>query len=231
MPRTGRRIRPRHRRRWWDEYSMPPTRATAATTTTGIDVARFALLSVATLPFPFTVWIARFTHDYAYRVSICREALTGRDPELASASRNREDRGGKAAGSGGGERRRSLLGRERELAEASDLLDRRGAVADTGDRGAATRRESRRSCRSCCCATAATTIVAAVAAASRTSSSLSSASTACRPSRTRWCARSTLRWLRLRRALVDVLPFAGSEILVTKERFGGPGIWPRRSRS
>ena len=29
-----------------------------------------------------------------------------------------------------------------------------------------------------------------------------------------------LRWLRLRHALVDVLPFAGSEILVMKERFG-----------
>ena len=76
-PRGGGRIRPRTAA---PSSSRMPRYYLPAPPTSPLDVARFGLLSVATLPF--TVWIAYFTYDYVYRVEICQEALGRQDDDL-----------------------------------------------------------------------------------------------------------------------------------------------------
>jgi len=197
----------RQRQRWNAPYYVPPT-------TTGIDIARFGLLSVATLPF--TVWIACFTYDYVYRVDICRDALTKQDAELTSQS---ED----GTGNGG------LLGRDKELSEVSNLLsqDPSQIIVVAGGNEAGKSRfvsELLRGCGGKCnnhdntsththqhrlSADRGVTYVQLAQLVDSLSSFTHVLVQA-----------FDLRWLRLRHALVDVLPFAGSEILVMKERFG-----------
>ena len=201
IPATAGRIRPRHYRFRYGApppyaYRMPPA-------TTGIDIARFGLLSVATLPF--TAWIAYFTYDYVYRVDICREALTKQDAELTT-----HQSGDDAVRGDGG-----LLGRDKELAEVSNLLSQDPSqiivIAGGNEAGKSKfvsellRRKTHR--------LSADRGVTYVQLAQLVDS-LSSF--------TQELVHSfELRWLRLRHALVDVLPFAGSEILVMKERFSG----------
>ena len=204
------RVRPRYAR--WNNnvpaYHVPPT-------TTGIDIARFGLLSVATLPF--TVWIAFFTYDYVYRVDICREALTKKDDELT-----RQNGDGAAESNGGG----GLLGRDKELAEVSNLLgqDPSQIIVIAGGNEAGKSRfvsellrdgagkskgKSKNDALHCLSADRGVTYVQLAQLVDSLSSFTHVLVHA-----------FDLRWLRLRHALVDVLPFAGSEILVMKERFG-----------
>ncbi len=201
IPATAGRIRPRHHR-----YGAPPPYAyRMPPTTAGIDIARFGLLSVATLPF--TAWIAYFTYDYVYRVDICREALTKKDAELTT-----HQSGDDAVRGDGG-----LLGRDKELAEVSNLLSQDPSqiiVIAGGNESGKTKLVSE--------------LLRSAGKAHRLSAdrgvtyvqlaqlvdSLSSFTQVL-------VHAFDLRWLRLRHALVDVLPFAGSEILVMKERFSG----------
>ena len=183
---------------------MPPK-------TTGIDIARFGLLSVATLPF--TVWIAYFTYDYVYRVDICREALSKKDDELTQ-----QQSGDDAAESNGGG---GLLGRDKELAEVSTLLsqDPSQIIVIAGGNEAGKSRfvsellrggvgKGKGKVNSLSSDRGVTYVQLA-----QLVDSLSSFTHVL-------VHAFDLRWLRLRHALVDVLPFAGSEILVMKERFG-----------
>lgn len=67
---------------------------------TSVDIARFALLSVVSLPF--AMWSVTFTYDYVYRVKITAQAIRRQDEDLL---------GDKDEDSG------DFLGREKELAE------------------------------------------------------------------------------------------------------------------
>jgi len=200
------RIRPRY------SYGAPPHAYRMPPTTTGIDIARFGLLSVATLPF--TVWIAYFTYDYVYRVDICREALTKQDAELTT------HQSGEAAMMGGGG---GLLGRDKELAEVSSLLsqDPSQIIVIAGGNEAGKSKFVSELLRSVgngkdeehfqrLSADRGVTYVQLAQLVDSLSSFTHVLVHA-----------FDLRWLRLRHALVDVLPFAGSEILVMKERFSG----------
>lgn len=182
----------------------PPISYNPRPKTTGIDIARFALLSIATLPF--TVWIANFTYDYFYRVDICCKALRKDDEDL-TLSHNEE----------GKEECGGLLGRDKELAEVSNLLNQEPSkiivIAGGNEAGKSTFvSELFRGTRSCgnrhLAADQPVTFV-------QIANLVDSVSTF-----THILAHAfDLRWLCLRHALVDVLPFAGSEILVMKERF------------
>ena len=200
------RIRPRQR--WSNNapaYHMPPT-------TTGIDIARFGLLSVATLPF--TVWIAYFTYDYVYRVDICREALTKKDDELTRQCGD----GATESNNGGG-----LLGRDKELAEVSSMLsqDPSQIIVIAGGNEAGKSRFVSELLRGGAGKGKEIDVLHSLSAdrgvtyvqLAQLVDSLSSFTHVL-------VHAFDLRWLRLRHALVDVLPFAGSEILVMKERFG-----------
>ena len=188
------RIRPRHYR-----YGAPPPYAyRMLPTTTGIDIARFGLLSVATLPF--TAWIAYFTYDYVYRVDICREALTKQDAELTTHQ----------SGDGG------LLGRNKEIAEVSNLLSQDPSqiivIAGGNEAGKSKFVSELLRCGKTKRLSADRGVTYVQLA--QLVDSLSSFTQVL-------VHAFDLRWLRLRHALVDVLPFAGSEILVMKERFSG----------
>ena len=195
---TAGRIRPRQR---WNNnvpaYHVPPT-------TTGIDIARFGLLSVATLPF--TVWIAYFTYDYVYRVDMCREALSKKDDEL---TQQQIGHGATKSDKGGG-----LLGRDKELAEVSSLLnqDPSQIIVIAGGNEAGKSRFVSELLRG---------DGGASLSSDRGVTYVQLAQVDSLSSFTHVLVHAfDLRWLRLRHALVDVLPFAGSEILVMKERFG-----------
>ena len=194
---TAGRIRPRQR---WNAtaYRMPPT-------TTGIDIARFGLLSVATLPF--TVWIAYFTYDYVYRVDMCREALSKKDDEL---TQQQIGHGATKSDKGGG-----LLGRDKELAEVSSLLnqDPSQIIVIAGGNEAGKSRFVSELLRGDGGSSLSSDRGVTYVQLAQLVDSLSSFTHVL-------VHAFDLRWLRLRHALVDVLPFAGSEILVMKERFG-----------
>ena len=199
---TAGRIRPRHYR-----YGAPPPYAyRMPPTTTGIDIARFGLLSVATLPF--TAWIAYFTYDYVYRVDICREALTKQDAELTTHQSGDDS----VRGDGG------LLGRDKELAEVSNLLsqDPSQIIVIAGGNEAGKSKFVSELLRAECGKTQRLSADRGVTYVqlAQLVDSLSSFTQVL-------VHAFDLRWLRLRHALVDVLPFAGSEILVMKERFSG----------
>jgi len=185
-------------RRWQPPRYVPQAQWPAARTTTGLDVARFALLSAATLPF--TAWIACFAYDYAYRVEICRKSLGRRGPAAGDRASP-------------GSPRDTLVGREWELTEVACVLARPPAqivVVAGGNEAGKSRfvaellaRERGRNSRAR--GVTHVQLAALVDSVSTFAGVLVDA--------------FDLRWLRLRHALVDVLPFAGSEILVMKERF------------
>ena len=163
--------------------------------TTAIDVARFGILSVIALPF--SLWIGLFTYSYVYRVDLCRETL------------EREEGGG----GGAADRRRReqgdlCFGRVGELAEAEVVL--RGdpeqiiVVAGSNEAGKSIFVSKLLSGRE-------KVTVVRLAQLLDSTSSLTEV----------FVEKFGLRWLHLRHMLVDMLPFAGSEILVMKERFSG----------
>lgn len=210
IKRVGRsRIRPRPSPSV-PQYLPPPT-------TTSIDIARFGLLSVVTLPF--TVWIACFTYDYVYRIEICQEAIGKQDEGLKSnyqGSSRAIDGTSKDATEKSNNKSTAntttLLGRDNELAEVSALLDNEPSqiivIAGGNEAGKSRfvsellRNQQHQSRRG-------VTYVQLAALVDSVSSFTQVLVNA-----------FDLRWLHLRHALVDVLPFAGSEILVMKERFG-----------
>mmetsp|Transcript_52624 Transcript_52624/g.111767 ORF Transcript_52624/g.111767 Transcript_52624/m.111767 type:complete len:676 (+) Transcript_52624:308-2335(+) len=161
---------------------------------TSVDIARFALLSAFSLPF--TVWITAFTYDYMYRVEICQDALARHDKGLL----------GEPNSSG------EFLGREKELAETISLLDQEPfqIIVLAGKNEAGKSRFIRELLRG-----------AEYHAADRGVTLLQLAHVVDSVSTFThvFVDAFDLRWLQLRHALVDVLPFAGSEILVMKERF------------
>lgn len=202
-------------------------------TSTGIAVAKFGLLSVATLPF--TAWLALFTYDYYYRVDICRRRLMRQLPSSRSGERgwaaldgsNNGDDAAPEEGRDGHDANSAtaatttLVGRDREVAEVSALLS--GApnqiivIAGGNEAGKSTfvaeslllRCSHSRKSNSSSRQKSGTTLVQLAALVDSVSSFTSVLVDA-----------FDLRWLRLRHSLIDVLPFAGSEILVMKERFG-----------
>ncbi|CAJ1964086.1 unnamed protein product [Cylindrotheca closterium] len=163
-----------------------------------LEVAKFALLSIATLPF--TLWLAMFSYDYYYRVELCLEALKQEDKELRI--RLHKDK-------------QSVVhrGREAQLNQVKTLLSKVPhqvvLVAGVNECGKSqfvsevlrdvnsSRKEKR----------GVTHIQLAQLVDSVSSFTYMLVNS------------FNLQWLSLRYSLVDVLPFAGSEILVMKERF------------
>lgn len=159
--------------------------------TTGLDVARFGLLSIATLPF--SLWVAMFTYDYYYRIPLCKDALAQEDDEISYV------RGKKKAPVIG-------RGRQQQLAEVRAILSSAPhqivVVAGTNESGKS--RFVEETLRSLSLHRGVTYIQLA-----QIVDSLSTLTHAL-------VRAFDLRWLQMRHALVDVLPFAGSEILVMK---------------
>lgn len=94
--------------------------------TTGLDIAKFGLLSIATLPF--SLWVATFSYDYMYRVSLCQDALAAEDDEISYIRSLRT-----------GHNNKTLIGREQQLAEVKDLISKEPhqivVVAGTNESG------------------------------------------------------------------------------------------------
>eukprot|EP00977_Amphora_coffeiformis_P012612 scaffold3181_cov167-Amphora_coffeaeformis.AAC.1 len=168
----------------------PPPRSNS----TAIDVARFGLLSIATLPF--SLWIAMFSYEYFYRVDLCRDALTVEDSEIAFLRSKTDDE-------------RPLVGRQHQLDEVRALLSHAPhqivVVAGTNESGKS--RFVSEILKNLPLHRGVIYIQLA-----QMVDSLSSLTHAL-------VRAFDLRWLQMRHSLVDVLPFAGSEILVMKERF------------
>lgn len=163
-----------------------------------LEVAKFALLSVATLPF--TLWLAVFSYDYYYRVELCTEALNQEDQELRI--RLHKD-----------QQSVTHRGREAQLNQVKTLLSKDphqvvlvAGVNECGKsqfvsevlRGVNSSRKKKRGV---------THIQLAQLVDSVSSFTYILVNS------------FNLQWLSMRYSLVDVLPFAGSEILVMKERF------------
>jgi len=163
-----------------------------------LEVAKFGLLSIATLPF--TLWLAMFSYDYYYRVELCVDALNQGDQELRI--RHHKDQ-------------QSVIhrGREAQLEQVKTLLSKDphqvvlvAGVNESGKsqfvsevlRGFNSNRKKKRGV---------THIQLAQLVDSVSSFTYILVNS------------FNLQWLSLRYSLVDVLPFAGSEILVMKERF------------
>jgi hypothetical protein len=214
-----------------------------------LDVARFGLVSIATLPF--SLWIAMYSYDYYYRVHHCREALTNnRQPqhdnhkniESNNKNKNSKQKGDKQHQHHHNDNHHSntsssLIGREDQLAQVQALLQNPSphqivVVAGPNESGKS-RFVSELIRRIQNDPTTSTTTnntqqqqqqqqqqhhhqqqgVTYIQLAQTTIvDSLSTLTHA-------FVDAFDLRWLQLRHALVDVLPFAGSEILVMKERF------------
>jgi len=183
-----------------------------------IDVARFGLLSIATLPF--SLWVALYSYAYYCRVPICREALTQEDDEIRHLIQSSSSAKNKVVNNketkNNNKSQQLVLGhaRQRQLAQVKALLSHPPhqmiVVAGTNESGksrfvaeivAGLSSPLRNQGRGVCYIQLAQIV-----------DSLSTLTHA--------LVRSfDLKWLQMRHSLVDVLPFAGSEILVMKERF------------
>lgn len=161
--------------------------------TTGLDIARFGLVSIATLPF--SLWVAAFTYDYYNRVPLCKDSLAQEDDEISYIRAK-------------GKKKTPLIGRGRQqqLAEVRELLSNPPhqivIVAGTNESGKS--RFVEETLRSLALNRGITYIQLA-----QIVDSLSTLTHA-------FVRAFDLRWLQMRHSLVDVLPFAGSEILVMK---------------
>jgi hypothetical protein len=164
--------------------------------TTGLDIARFGLVSIATLPF--SLWVALFTYDYYYRIPLCKDALVQEDDEI-SYIRTKGKKKGRLIGQG----------RQQQLAEVQALLNNPPhqivVVAGTNESGKS--RFVEETLKGLSLSRGITYIQLA-----QVVDSLSTLTHA-------FVRAFDLRWLQMRHSLVDVLPFAGSEILVMKGSF------------
>mmetsp|Transcript_27578 Transcript_27578/g.58905 ORF Transcript_27578/g.58905 Transcript_27578/m.58905 type:complete len:757 (+) Transcript_27578:83-2353(+) len=178
-------ISPTHQHQQLRRFSRPAQ-------ATSIDIARFALLSIVSLPF--TIWSACFTYDYLYRVKICQDALRRQDEDVL-----------------GGDNSGEFLGRDKELAEVSSLLDQKPTqiIVIAGGNEAGKSRFVRELLKGTQHDTNRGVTLVQLAQLVDSVSSFTHV----------FVRAFDLRWLQLRHALVDVLPFAGSEIFVMKERF------------
>jgi len=159
---------------------------------TNVDIARFGLLSAFSLPF--VIWLTTFTYDYAYRVEICQAAIGQHDEDLLQLSKDSGE----------------FLGREKELDETRSLLDEAPSEIIV----IAGKNEAGKTCFLRELLKDHTTHRHGVThiQLAHLVDSISSFTHV-------FVNAFDLRWLQLRHMLVDVLPFAGSEILVMKERF------------
>eukprot|EP00547_Thalassionema_nitzschioides_P012314 CAMPEP_0194258352 /NCGR_PEP_ID=MMETSP0158-20130606/41129_1 /TAXON_ID=33649 /ORGANISM="Thalassionema nitzschioides, Strain L26-B" /LENGTH=698 /DNA_ID=CAMNT_0038997743 /DNA_START=121 /DNA_END=2214 /DNA_ORIENTATION=- len=165
--------------------------------TTPLEVARFGLLSCAVLPF--SLWVAIFSYDYLYRFDLCQDALTHQDDEIKRLLKNDTSSGQKAC-----------FGREKELQEMKILLnkdpDQVILVAGANESGKS--RFVSEMLRDLNTSRGITYIHLSQLGVDSVSTLAHAIVDA-----------FNLQWLSMRYALVDVLPFAGSEIVVMKERF------------
>lgn len=157
-----------------------------------LEVARFVVSSLAVLPF--SLWLATFTYDYWYRVDLCQDALIDGDDEIKRLDRLKTP----------------CFGREKEMLEVKTLLDKDPhqvvLVAGSNDSGKSSFvAEMLRDLKT----NRGITYVYLSQFGVDSVSSLTQAIVDA----------FNLQWLSMRYALVDVLPFAGSEIFVMKERF------------
>ena len=169
-----------------------------ANATTFLDVARFGLLSIATLPF--SLWVALYSYTYFNRVPICCDALSEEDSEISFARSKKSVEG---------QEERPCIGRDQQLAEVRALLSSTPhqilVVAGTNESGKS--RFVSEILRNVSLTRGVTYIQLA-----QMVDSLSTLTHAL-------VRAFDLRWLQMRHSLVDILPVAGSEILVMKERF------------
>ena len=191
-------IRPSSRRRGrqapLDARHKAESRWQGARKPNGLDIARFGLLSIATLPF--SLWVSLYAWNYINRVHICQEALGKDDNEISHIRAKGKDEG-------------PSVGRERQLDEVRTLLKKQPlqiiVVAGTNESGKT--RFVSEILKSLPLSRGVTYIQLA-----QFVDSLSTFTHA-------FVRAFELRWLDMRHSLVDILPFAGSEILVMKERF------------
>jgi hypothetical protein len=194
----------------WNHRSEPRQYAGRSSssfrTTTGLDVARFGLLSIATLPF--TSWVALFTYDYYYRVELCQEALstTQHSQELQYSP----SRSSNASSSSGQSPPPTMVGRETQFEEVRALLAKppHQILVVAGPNESGKSRFVSSLLQTIDPKTQGVTYI-------QMSQIVDSLSTLTQG----FVKGFHLQWLQLRYALVDVLPFAGSEILVMKERY------------
>lgn len=162
--------------------------------TTPIEIARFGLLCTATLPL--SLWVAFFSYDYIYRLDLCQEALTHQDHEIMSLNnKDSENR---------------CFGREKEMIEVNAFLNKNPhqvlVIAGANESGKS--RFVSEMLRELNTSRGITYIQLAQLGVDSVSTLTHAIVDA-----------FNLKWLSMRYALVDVLPFAGSEIVVMKERF------------
>ena len=171
---------------------------------TAVDVVRLPLWSIATLPI--SLWIAIFSYDYVNRVPLCEHAFT-----LHNATSKQRSNDNNAESSFQSQTTKksstSIFHRSAQSTQMQALFEKpphQIVVVAGGNESGKTRfvAELLQRCQS--------PIVHVPLAP--TVDSLSTL--------THVLLRSFhLQWLAMRHALVDILPFAGSEILVMKERF------------
>ncbi|CAB9501724.1 expressed unknown protein [Seminavis robusta] len=180
-----------------------------------LDVARFGLISIATLPF--SLWVALFSYNYVYRIPLCQEALAKEDQEISFIRGDRyaepqdqeTDGTSNSSASSTSNSSSPMIGRERQLNEVTTLLSSAPhqiiVVAGANESGKS--RFVSEIVKSVPLQRGITYLQLAQVA-----DSLSTLTHAL-------VRAFDLRWLSMRHSLVDVLPFAGSEIMVMKERF------------
>jgi len=187
------------RRRYQHRHRQPQTHGNnrnLRTSKTGFEIIRFVTFSIATLPV--TSWIALYAFNYSNRISICSDALSQEDNEITSVRSKLK----KSAPS---------IGIENQLSEVRKLFSGSPkqiiVIAGVNEAG-----KSRFIAE--CVASVPVERGVTYINLSTMSDSLSTLTHA-------FVMAFNLQWLHMRHSLIDMLPFAGSEILVMKERFSG----------
>lgn len=177
-----------------------------------LDIARFALLSIATLPF--TLLVAKFSYDYFYRVELCLESLTQKQQQqedddignnqLSSSTRQQPTRSNKTKTN-----THTVSGREIQRKEIETLLakDPHQLILVAGGNEAG---------KSFFISDLLNGLEK-----DRNYTHIQLAQLVDSISNFTYILVESfnLSWLAIRYSFIDILPFAGSEILVMKERY------------
>lgn len=178
-----------------------------------LDIARFALLSIATLPF--TLLVAKFSYDYFYRVELCLESLTQKQQQQEQRQEDNDNGNNQLPYTRQPTRNKiktkshTLSGRERQRKEIETLLakDPHQLILVAGGNEAGK-----------------SFFISDLLNGldkDRNYTHIQLAQLVDSISNFTYILVESfnLSWLAIRYSFIDILPFAGSEILVMKERY------------